>query len=175
MMLGLSELDSKEPEIVEEQYEEEVFKIASFFLNRAFIPKLAQSKIARLKKLELAFVFLNGNQFSGFQFCERDYGFLNTSTIEQLVVAEQSAEMKLKLALSHAQDACSAAIALDNWSQMVLQYAKRFIELFPFHENDIPQVASTLMVDYGALLAEIKMEKLDGLAVQEYARLSRLI
>jgi hypothetical protein len=174
-ILGVSDADATDLEIVEEQYEGEVFKITSFFLNRAFIPKLARAKIQRLKKLQDAYFQLKGLVSEDFIFTTRDFDFRRFNTIEELIVGEQSAEMKLKLVLSNAQNPSSAALALDEWSQMLIQYAERFTTLFPNKELEAPQVATTLMVDYGELLSEVKKEKYDGLAIQEYARLRNMI
>lgn len=173
--MGISDSDSLDLDTIEEQYEEEVFKITSFFLNRAFIPKLARAKIERLYKLQDAYAYLSGGENAATSDTKIDFDFHSLASLQQLIAEEQKAEMRLKLALSNAQTAESATIALHQWIQMMEQYAECFIRLFPKLETETPNVPMTQIVDYGALLAEIKNGTLDGLAVQEYARLTRII
>ncbi len=175
-MLGISKEDKNNIDIVEEAYQEEVFKITSFFLNRMFIPKLAKTRISRLESIENAFRLLSRNSEFSSAIRDSDSISLNESSLVDLVQSMQEIEMKVKLGLARATQAPDSIIQLEAWIKLFESYSKAFVRIYAKQEliQEL-QIPVTTQIEYGEMIREFKAENYSLWGAKEYARLAKII
>jgi hypothetical protein len=119
---------SADSEDLIDAYEEAVFELASFFMRRTFIPKLAKAKISKLQKVgEVARFFeidLSKIDEPSFSF-----SFENLSDHRSVIQAYNQAEMKIKLKLSSTSSYTEALSLYASWIQLFNEYSKAFLKL----------------------------------------------
>ena len=115
-------------EDIVEAYEEAVFEQASFFMRRVFIPKLAEARMAKLRKVEQAATTL-GVDTAPAEAVKSTHLIEEAKDHAAVVEEYNSAEMKLKLSLANASSSAEALAVYEAWIDLFQAYADRFLEL----------------------------------------------
>lgn len=166
---------------VEIALEDAVFREASFFMQRALIPKLLNARIARLEKIINAAATLDIK----FEAVDHDRLLPGTDQVRKakefsdLLKAYNQAETQIKLQLANAEDPGWLIDVYRQWRELFAVFRSRFLELFenkiPHHSRlEQPEFSITRPADFNELIAEIKTENFNSLVFKEYLRLRKL-
>lgn len=182
ILLGFDPKSEIEQESIEIALEEAIFKEASFFMRRNFIPKLAEARMLKLAKLSKA-----GALFE-IPFTERGETaapVTNNRKIDacqiliDLILFYQNCEMNLKLALANEENPDQLIELYKKWILLFSAYAKRFISLFENFDresspSEIPSVSITQTIDQNELITDLKKEIYTGSVYKEYLRIQKM-
>ncbi len=175
IVLGIDPTDSLDEDDLIDVYEEQVFENARFFLNRAFLPKLAKARIKKVEQLELAYEALGGIPPKESE-QSLIYDFQSETEISDLISSMLKVESEVKLKLSQAQSGLRIIEALNQWIQIIQAYAKVYFHIFePESKNgDEFDISISKGVDYAVLLSELKHGNRE-VAEHEYWRLKKIV
>ncbi len=175
IILGINSTESHDEEDLKDAYDEQIFENARFFLNRAFLPKLAKARIKKVEQIEQAYETLGGIPQNSIQDVFH-YDFDGEADISELVSSMLKVESLVKLKLSQAQSGQGIIHALTQWVEIIESYAKAYFRLFqPSSENNQDAgVSVSKGLDYAELLNALKKGDRD-IAEQEFWRLKKIL
>lgn len=182
ILLGFDLKSNADEESIEIALEEAIFKEASFFMNRNFIPGLANARMRKLSLLaEAAAAF-------EMPFPERgedrspsvDYGEIGQAeNLTALLNICHRYEMDIKLALANEENPNEIINLLKKWNLLFLAYAKRFTILFEaldvnISNTEITVVPATRIIDYNELITDLRSEIFTKAVSLEYFRIKKI-
>ena len=170
LVLGVNA--SADSEDILEAYEEAVFEQASFFMRRAFIPKLAKARILKLEKIELSAMALGLDPDQNVAVV-LDHDFSAAENHQEVLETYNRAETKIKLTLANTSSVTEAIGAFRTWMELFEAYARAFLS---FCEKRGDQISvrlteAPIFVDYKNSSDGDKVD----LIKNECARLKKLI
>ena len=120
LMLGLQEFDV---ELIEDAWEEKLFNEKQFFLSRVPIPKVFNSHLEKLKKLEFAYIFLTQNtEIKHFKIPQLN---INSNRLDGIL----NAQTKLKIHVANAQSLAELKSAITE----IIKLEKAYCEWVVFN------------------------------------------
>ncbi len=128
MVLGITSTSGEED--IQEAYEEAVFKQASFFMRRVFLPKLAEARIKRLEEISEAYAALNSFKQNFDKLTSIPIpSFENAQSIENLISQFNQFETSVRKNLANTDDANGAIQIFRFWKQGFFAYGEKFLTL----------------------------------------------
>jgi hypothetical protein len=115
-----------------ERLEDEVFIHASFFLKRAFVPKLAKIKMQKLQELSQAADLLELNEDNNSTAIEiyDNWANLKPATLSELLRNYHQTESSIKTSLANAIKADYAVKLYAEWLKAFAAFAENFSRLY---------------------------------------------
>jgi hypothetical protein len=169
MVLDASASANKED--ILEAYEEAVFEQASFFMRRAFIPKLAKARIVKLERIGLA------SKSLGLDVTHKDQpiliDFSSVKGHQEVLEVYNRGETHIKLGLANTSSAAEAVRLFESWIELFNTYADYFISFCEIPEKDFVHVKLTEAPIFVEFTNSSEVEK-KQLISRECARLIKL-
>ncbi len=177
-ILGIAP-DETDASVFRDALDDKVFEHATYFLNRAFLPKLAAVRIKRLEELIAAEDVLIGTPLSGISQKEKENTFSeNPADLQNLIRSYNRQEAIIKQSLARA-DAASAVIeTYEDWIRLFNAHALKFAEMYPnqpFAKEADSGVKISSQVNMMEMLEELNGDSIEKpLVHQEFSRLKKL-
>lgn len=184
LLLGVGQDEDHSPEVLYEKLEDAVFEACTFFMMRAFVPKLAEIRIGQLSKLHEASVVL------GLAVHEARSGQAPIAN-EESASKDGVGELHIWMEAYHLMEASikqelSAAVlpsqgvrAYRKWIQEFLLYAEGFCNVFAERHPDLhpdPMAKLTATEDFNEIKSELHGTPLPGGPLhRHYSRLRKVL
>ncbi len=142
LLLGAD--DNTDATTLTDKLEDAVFGHASYFLKRAFLPKLAEIKKVKLQELMAVGDVLNltpTDQLSSFTFNDQKR-YAGITTLSELLIEYHHRESLIKTSIANAVRADFAHRTYSQWIYVFRAFAERFIEMYETSEFYTPADAS---------------------------------
>lgn len=179
LILGFNHDLELDKDILIDCFEEAVFKQVTFFVQRPFLPMLAQKCINKLHDIHLAGKALDLNYDLLTVDKSISSELLNHNDLISLLSDYHLVESRLKSKIVNNLLPLQAIEFYNQWIIVFESFAQKYIELFDglnvyclVHKRDIRISQS---IEYTDLFKELKELKFDNLASQEYYRLQKVM
>ncbi len=177
-ILGIAP-DESDLSVIRDALDDKVFELATYFLNRAFLPRLAGVRIKRLNELMAAEEALTNEKINGTSTQDKIITFSeSTSDLKKLITAYNQVESRIKQTLSRADSPAEVIKAYENWIRVFKTYAIRFAEIYPgnpFAKAADPDVKISSQVNMMEILEELHGNSVEKpLLHREFSRLKKL-
>jgi hypothetical protein len=171
LILGIKEAGDPE-----DAYEEAVFTQASFFMRRAFLPKLARARIQRLQDIQEAAKALNLNldkESAEIPVIDEPLG---DAPPAEWVKWYNQQEGKVKKPLANTRSAREAIALFEIWITVFEFYRQGFISGFEKYHDPSASLKNVKLAEASVFttLAGAQGEEREKILLEEYSRLKRL-
>jgi hypothetical protein len=176
--LKLSVEDNHDDEVIKDAYEESVFDQATYFMRRAFIPKLALRRIKVLEDLDSAMAVLGistSDSSPDLNQIDALDNLYNINNISNLIRYYGELESSLKLTLSNSQNSITAIKAYESWIEAHAIYGSKFVEIGKLNELPFDEAVSmSETIQMSDLINELNSSGSREILIKEYSRLRKL-
>ena len=183
LLLGVGEDEDPSPEVLYEKLEDAVFEACTFFMMRAFVPKLAEIRIQQLRKFHEASVVLGlaTNEMFAPENPDKNIGETPYATMElhAWMEAYHLREAAIKQELSASVTPAQGVMAYQRWIDEFFRYAEGFCRLFAErHPGLAPDPAAKLTAtdDFNDIKKELSgTPSMGGPLHRHYSRLRKIL